>query len=288
MMSGFCSSHLQCAETRMELFSKNGYPIFECVKCHDRFIDIPDPKHHLSEVYSDGYFFEGKAGYPNYLKEKDLLIRSGKRYAGIIGKYMQPGKMLDIGCAAGFIMKGFEESGWECSGVEPNETMSEYGRFKLKLDISTGSLEDYTSGKTFDLITMIQVIGHFYDLDKALMNVSQLLRPGGLVLIESWNMKSLYARLMGKHWHEYSPPSVVHWFSDETLTQAMKRFGLQIIGSGHPDKRINLKHAFSLLNETTPRIPFKQPLLNITSRLMGNLTLRYPFDDLKWYIYQKA
>jgi len=33
-------------------------------------------------------------------------------------------KVLDIGCAAGFILKGFEDSGWICRGIEPNETMA--------------------------------------------------------------------------------------------------------------------------------------------------------------------
>jgi len=267
---------------------KHGYPVYECTACHDRFTEIANPEQHLNEVYSDDYFFEGKAGYPNYLKEKDLLTRSGKRYANIVSRYIEPGSMLDIGCAAGFIMKGFEESGWKCSGVEPNYTMGEYGRNTLHLDITTGSLEEYTPVKTYDLITMIQVIGHFYDLDKALHNINRLLRPGGHVLIESWNMKSLYAKAMGKHWHEYSPPSVVHWFSDQTLAHRMNRFDLKLVASGYPDKRISLKHALSLLNETTPRFPLKQPVFNLSSRILGDMTLRYPLRDLKWYFFRKS
>jgi 2-polyprenyl-3-methyl-5-hydroxy-6-metoxy-1,4-benzoquinol methylase len=65
-------------------------------------------------------------------------------------------------------------------------------------------------GGRFDLINMIQVIEHVYDLDKALQNVARLLKEDGLVLVESWNMKSIVARMMGKRWPEYNPPSVVH------------------------------------------------------------------------------
>jgi SAM-dependent methyltransferase len=281
-----CSSYLSCKEEKKILFEKKGYPILECKQCGHQFIEIPDHEQHISTVYSDDYFFEGKDGYPNYLDKEHLLYKHGLRYAKLISRYTKPGKVLDIGSAAGFILKGFRDSGWICQGVEPNDTMAAYGRKYLNLDIKTGSIETHETNKRFDLINMIQVIGHVYDPDKTLQNVTALLKPNGLVLVESWDVKSKTARLMGKNWHEYCPPSVVHWFSDKTLSTLFHYYGFELIDKGHPLKMINADHAFSFLEGRSVNPAFKK-MIDAINRFVGRLTFVYPFRDVKWYVFRK-
>jgi len=282
-----CESHLNCGSGEKTLFIVDGYPIKECISCGHRYTTIDDLKNHVKQVYSDDYFFDGKAGYPNYIKEKDLLIKAGKRYAQIISKFTKPGRLLDVGCAAGFIMKGFKEAGWDCDGIEPNETMASYGRSEMNLNIFTTSLEEFKANSKYDLICLIEVIGHFHDLQKATNNISTLLSEGGHVLIESWNMNSIVAKLLGKRWHEYSPPSVLNWFSDSTLSQLFEKIGFQFIAKGYPQKQINVEHAMALLEEKLPRFVFKEQLFNSTISFAGKLTVNYPLHDLKWYLFRK-
>jgi 2-polyprenyl-3-methyl-5-hydroxy-6-metoxy-1,4-benzoquinol methylase len=269
------------------IFLKNGYPIIECKKCGLRFVDITETATHLSQVYSDKYFFEGNDGYPNYLEEKDILIRHGEYYAKKISKYSKPGSVLDVGCAAGFIMQGFENKGWEVYGIEPNKKMAEYGRSVLKLNIQEGGLETYNSSKTFDVITLIQVIGHFYDIHLALENASKLLNPEGFIIVESWNMNSLVARMLGKNWHEYCPPSVINWFSETSLQKLFTQFGFEKVESGFPRKRIRLKTALSILNRVVLSNNNKMKLIPSIMNSIGNFTLYYPPVDLKWYVFGK-
>jgi SAM-dependent methyltransferase len=283
-----CNSTIGCSEEKRILFIKDGYPIEDCKSCVRRFAVIRDGETHLSKVYSDEYFFDGKDGYPNYLDEKEILFNYGIHYAKKIAPYKKPGEILDVGCAAGFILKGFESMGWKGFGIEPNETMANYGKNELNLNIDSGSIETYTSENKFDLITMIQVIGHFYDVDKAMENISRLSDKNGLVLVESWNMGSLIARILGKNWHEYSPPSVINWFSDNSLITLFDKYGFEIIDSGFPAKRINLKHAISLLEKNTPNIFFKKKILGFLSQSIGKLVINYPPVDLKWYLFRKV
>jgi 2-polyprenyl-3-methyl-5-hydroxy-6-metoxy-1,4-benzoquinol methylase len=282
-----CESFLTCKEDKKLFMTKNGYQIKQCLKCRHRFTLIENTNGHTDKVYSDDYFFAGKDGYPNYLEEKEILYAHGIKYAKIIAKYCKPGRILDTGCAAGFILKGFQDSGWECHGIEPNDTMASYGRKELNLNIITGSLENFNSNQRFDLINMIQVIGHFYDVDKVMQNVTNLLKPGGLLLIESWDMKSFVAIVLGKQWHEYSPPSVVNWFSEDTLTQLMNYYGFQLVKKGYPAKKINLKHALSLMEEKLPKFIFKLKLMKWMSNSLGKRTLIYPPVDIKWYLFKK-
>lgn len=278
---------LNCEEEKTILFEKNGHQIFECKKCGHRFTEIKDFENHVAQVYSDSYFFEGKTGYPNYLKGEEVLYNYGKKYAKIVSKYTAPGKVLDIGCAAGFILKGFVDSGWEGFGIEPNNTMANYGRKELNLNITTGSIETYESHEKFDLINMIQVIGHFYEINEVMQKLKTNLAENGMVLVESWNMESGYAKLMGKNWHEYSPPSVIRWFSDNTLCHLFEKNGFTLVAKGFPPKKINMSHALSLLEEKSLNFPFKKKFFRLLNSIFGKLNLNYPLRDLKWYLFKQ-
>ena len=284
-MQKTCISYISCKEEKKLLFEKKGYPILECKQCGHRFIEIADHEDHLSDVYSDEYFFEGKDGYPNYLEQRDLLYEQGKRYAQLISRYAKPGKILDVGCAAGFILKGFEQAGWVCYGIEPNETMAAYGREKLHLNIKTGSIDTFATTEKFDLVNLIQVIGHVYDPDKTLQNVAGLLKRNGLVLVESWNRSSFFARILGKRWHEYSPPSVMHWYSDRTLTLLFNYHGFKLIAKGYPVKKISVHHALTFLEGKTSN-DISKKLFGRTKRVTRKLALMNPLFDVKWYIFQ--
>jgi 2-polyprenyl-3-methyl-5-hydroxy-6-metoxy-1,4-benzoquinol methylase len=284
-MKKICESVYDCTEEKVPVFSKNGYEILECKVCNHRFTRIDDDfEAHLRDVYSDAYFFEGKGGYPNYLDNKGILIKHGAHYAKIMSKYIdKPGSILDVGSSAGFILKGFEQSGWICNGIEPNKTMVEYCLREFGINTQIGSLETIESDKKYDLITLLQVIGHFQDIDKAMRNTHKLLKADGFVLVESWNRSSLIARLFGKHWHEYYPPSVIHWFSNKTLIDLFDFYGFTFVSKGLPLKRINLKHAISLI--AGDKAPKK--IINLIEKSIGKLPIIYPPVDLRWYVFKK-
>ncbi len=141
---------------------------------------------------------------PTTLAKLKMLTAHGKRYGRLLSKFMEPGKVLDVGTAAGFILKGLSETGWEGLGIEPNASMAEYGRNHMGVDIEVSALEQYKSEELFNLVTMVQVLPHFYDLEQGLQNAANLTKPSGYWLIETWNKDSFIARLMGKGWHGFT------------------------------------------------------------------------------------
>ena len=206
-------------------FIKNGYSIQKCQKCNHLYAGFKSTLADVHKIYSDDYFLKGGDGYPDYTKEMRLLIRHGEYYARKIKKYINPGVVLDVGSAAGFILKGFENMGWEGIGLEPNASMIKYGKEVLEVKLQQGTLESVHLDQKFDLIIMIQVIAHLFDLQSSLMNINSLLKEGGHILIETWNSNSLTAKLFGKHWHEFSPPRTLNYFSKITLDKLMGMYG---------------------------------------------------------------
>ena len=268
-------------------FSKNGYEINECLICTHRFTNFIPTEKDVQQIYSDDYFFKGGAGYEDYTLEKDMLIKRGEYYADKMSRYIHPGKVLDVGAAAGFILKGFINKGWQGTGIEPNNSMAEYGKNELGINVKTGTIETVELTDTFDLVTLIQVVAHIYDLNNSMKRINSFLKPGGHVLIETWNKDSLTARVFGSNWHEYSPPGTLNYFSKKTLNQLMLRHDFTKVAEGTPKKSIHSKHAKSLIRHKlleSKGLKWATPLVSL---IPGNMIIPYPSEDLFWALFKK-
>jgi SAM-dependent methyltransferase len=217
-----------------------------------------------------------------------MLVSSGRRYAKLISPYRLPGRLLDVGAAAGFILQGFIDSGWQGQGIEPNDTMAKLGR-QNGLNIATNSLENYSNvDQPFDLVSMIQVISHFVDPRQAIETAKEMIVDDGLILIETWDRKSWTARAFGKKWHEYSPPSVLHWFTRQNLDVVMQEIGFKNIAHGRPTKWINLGHAASLIRYKMSDSAFGKIASSPLRLCPKSVKFPYFFDDVFWALYQKS
>lgn len=270
-----------CESPSKFIFPAHGIDVRDCAVCGHRFANLDRDEDFVKSVYDDSYFKGGGAGYPDYSAEAHMLIKRGRMYAERIKQYTVPGNMLDVGAACGYLLKGFLERGWSGIGLEPNESMVRAARETMGLTVRQGTLETVESKETFDLITMIQVVGHFYDPAKAFKIAHGLLNDNGLLLVEAWDRESLSARLFGKRWHEYSPPSVRQWYSPNSLSGYLKKVGFERIAGGRPSKHISGVHAKSLLNYHVG----KSRLFDI---IPDKATIPYPAGDLFWELYRKA
>jgi 2-polyprenyl-3-methyl-5-hydroxy-6-metoxy-1,4-benzoquinol methylase len=241
----------------------------------------------VNKIYSDDYFFKGGAGYENYTLERDMLTRRGEYYANKISTYLPHGKGLDVGAAAGFILKGFINKGWQGIGIEPNNSMAEYGKIELGLNIKKGTIETVEIEEKFDLVILIQVIAHIYELHNSMKKIYSFLKPGGHVLIETWNKDSLTARVFGKNWHEYSPPGTLNYFSKKTLDLLMRKHHFTKVIQGTPKKSIHSKHAKSLIKHKLFEAKGLRWAAPLTSLIPDNMILPYPSEDLFWALYKK-
>ncbi len=270
------------------LFPKSGIWIEECTGCGHRFARVPDAAAHVAAVYGDDYFLGGKAGYADYVGEARLLEAHGRRYGRLLNRFAQPGMLLDLGSAAGFILKGLRAEGWSGMGVEPNATMARYARDQLALDVVTATFEDFAPDNEFDAISAIQVMGHVVEPRRAIAHCRDLLKPGGLCIVETWDVASWSARLFGENWHEYSPPSVLQWWSPESLRRLFEEFGFESLATGRPRKWIEAGHAKSLLKHKSAEGSLAAKLIGGAMAIVPDgVSLPYPSEDLFWAIYRK-
>jgi 2-polyprenyl-3-methyl-5-hydroxy-6-metoxy-1,4-benzoquinol methylase len=292
-----------CGRDAKAVFQVVDVDILQCDRCEHRFAAIDTTADHVQKHYGDDYFFAGQAGYSDYIAGEDLLRRQGRWYAKLLAKHLHPiappltatsdskttkPSLFAVGAAAGFDVDELQKIGWSVSGIEPNDTMARFARERNGLDIQTGTLEAIRPSQTYDVVTAIQVMAHFVDPLVAAARLSELVRPDGYLLVETWDHKSLVARCFGRYWHEYSPPTVLQWFSKTSLTELMKCHGFKSVHTGRPAKRIGGTHARSLLEYKLSQMPLASVTHTMLKLLPKDLTLIYPGDDLFWMLFRKT
>lgn len=275
------------ADKANRLFLANTHWILGCQVCGHRFAELLPSRDHIAVTYGDSYFFRGGAGYPNYLLEGDLLRKHGHSYGALLCQHVKTGHVLDVGSAAGFVLRGIVDTGWRGVGVEPNPRMAAYARERLGLEVQASTIEELHGTDRYDVVTMIQVLHHFVDPIKALTKAAELTKGDGWWLIETWNPKSLTAYLFGKHWHAYNPPSALHWFTPSTLGRLAARFDFHEVARGRPAKRIKSGHMKSLLSYHLRSSWTRLPLIAL-KLVPDRLDLRYPAEDLFWALYKRS
>lgn len=280
-----------CRSNSSKWVEIRGYTLFDCSQCTHRFTVPSEVSNHIDTVYDDSYFFGGGAGYSDYLKEATLLRERGKSYGKFATKILgRPGTMIDVGAAAGFLLEGWIDSGWNGIGVEPNASMSEHAT-KRGLDVRCSAFEntDVSDAGRVDCVSMIQVISHFIDPSAAIAKAFQSLRPGGFLLVETWDRKSLIARILGAKWHEYSPPSVLHWYTRKSLSRLATGAGFESnsIRFGRVFRWIGVEHARSLLDHMATKSTAASIINRTLAILPNRLALPYPGDDLIWMCCRK-
>lgn len=277
-----------CGGSSSPSFEVSGIWIRQCNACGHQFAEMSDREHPVQQLYGDDYFFAGGAGYSDYLGDSRLFLQRARWYAARVARHTTTGSMLDVGAAAGFTLRGFADSGWDVLGIEPNAKMAAHARTKLHVAVEPTTLEAFDSGHRFDLVTMLQVLPHFANPRAALRRAAELLRPGGHLLIETWDRRSWTARLFGKSWHEYSPPSVLHWFSKQSLIHLLSSEGFALVDQGRPPRWISIRHAQSVLRNKAKSSVSYRTLLAAAAILPGRLAVPYPGDDLIWLLLRRG
>ncbi len=106
-------------------------------------------------------------------------------------------KILEVGTGTGWfpIMCGLK--GFSCTGLEISPQLVEYGaefgrKYGIEPDIRLGNIEDEDIGRSvYDVIVASSVFEHVENWEKALHNVFDALKPGGVFYFHSTNKYAL-------------------------------------------------------------------------------------------------
>jgi 2-polyprenyl-3-methyl-5-hydroxy-6-metoxy-1,4-benzoquinol methylase len=140
-------------------------------------------------------------------------------------------RFLDAGCFEGEVLDELrEQTAWRLTGLEPNALAVEKARAKGHT-VHEAFVEDagavIPEHERFDVIFLGQVIEHVNDPAMVVRRLTQLLRPGGLLVLSTPNLDSAQARMFGPTWSHWHVPYHRVLFGIESMKELGRVCGLK-------------------------------------------------------------
>ncbi len=177
-----------------------------------------------------------------YLSEEGRKRRNLASVLDEIEAFCPRGRLLDLGCYCGLLLDLARARGWDAIGVEPEETSRRYAVEHLGLDVFGGTLcQAAFPPDAFDVVVSLQVFEHLLNPRETLRQVTRVLRPGGLLVVEVPGIDNLGFRLLGR-WHRHFARHHLFFFNTQALTRLLSEAGYQVKRVVHPSRQLSLRH----------------------------------------------
>lgn len=217
-------------------FDKSQHLNFQLVKCQRCGLIYLNPRPLENDIWkyynSEGYDpFISIADRKSFREKIYVIIRKFniRRKASRINCVVDPGRLLDVGCATGEFLSAMKKKRWNVFGIETDEKSRNFS-------INRGynvfeSLDSIDEGCKFDLITFWHVLEHVYRLKESLEKVYELLSHDGYLVIAVPNILSIDFRQYRKYWVALDAPRHLYHFSPVTLIKLLETSGFRFVHS---------------------------------------------------------
>jgi 2-polyprenyl-3-methyl-5-hydroxy-6-metoxy-1,4-benzoquinol methylase/ribosomal protein S27AE len=216
-------------------FGGKRWSLGRCRSCGLHFTDPRPSEAFLEECYAGDYHAELRTPGGTERAFGDKY----QRYADWLGNHLARGRVLDVGCATGLLVRMLCDRGYRAEGIELNPRSAEWGRQHYGVTIHDQPLEHCPYGPgSLDAVVLTDVLEHTLHPRDFLASVGRLLIPGGLVLVtfpDIDSIESRYFRLIAKiarrpwFWRSCNVPLHIWEFTKETAQACFEGAGFRII-----------------------------------------------------------
>lgn len=210
------------------LFS--GYDVVACDECGHCYADHLPSQEAFDRYYRDMSKYEMPTnGLHSGPSEHDVA-----RFKLLAGKFQRcmpnrTAKLLEIGCATGLLLSELRDAGYrDVLGLDPSPMCARVANDRYGVKVITGVVSDTLPGVgPVDVLLLIGVMEHIRDLHAALTKMSDLLEPGGKVVIVVPDA-SMYAEGDDAPFQEFSMEHI-NFFGPGCLSNLMARRGFSTL-----------------------------------------------------------
>jgi len=242
---------------------ENGYEAVACDGCGLVFVTPRPSEQEMKRLYEGQ---ETKVDLGLQIRNVERAVYEARRALDLIGRHKPSGRILEIGCAAGYFLREALGRGYDPTGIDITGPFVRYATEVLGVDAREGTLASVElQPGSFDVVYHRNVLSHLaYPLD-AFRQMHALLRPGGVMVYQTGNV----AELPGERWagtNELDLPDHLYHFGESQLRLLAERTGFETL---------DVKRYALLLHEPAPRAA----LLRLQSLFRTNDKPRSPTQD---------
>jgi SAM-dependent methyltransferase len=220
--------------------------IVRCERCGHMQLERMPSDALLSDAYAE-------AASEDYVGEEAGQRATARATLARIERWVEPGRLLDLGCWVGFLLAEARERGWDGLGVEPSEFASAYARDRLGLDVVTAELDRVELEPGFRAVFLGDVIEHLPDPGAALERIAGLLEPGGVVALALPDAGSRVAQVMGARWWSVIPTHV-QYFTRASIATLLRDRGLEPLVVATAPKAFTVRYYLERLGGYAPPV----------------------------------
>lgn len=279
--------HVPCnlcgSSERQPYCPENGLGLVECQSCGLVYVSPRPDSTELYALYGETYFHNnesGVVGYTDYIADEANIRQTSNRRLRHLQQFIQPGKLLDVGCATGFFIDEAQKRGWQVQGLDVSSFAVGYAREHFHLDVQHGSFTEleFPQG-AYDVVSLWDVIEHVPDPTAYIQRAAQLLRKDGVVVLATPDVDSFPARMAGKRWVGYKlSEEHIYYFSVKTLTKMLNDAGFDVLNVRHVGKYVTLRLFLNRLGMYFPSLAKLLELGERTFKLSQWSLYVNPFD----------
>lgn len=239
--------------------------IFRCRQCSMVFNEAAAESNDVAGEYA-------QVEDPDYLAQRESRRLTFHRELDAIEAMQAKGDLLDVGCYTGFFLECARDRGWRVSGVEPSRWAARYATEELGLDIFNGPIERFSSDRTFDVITMWDVLEHVPNPVEVLTILRRHVRADGLLVFATHNLDTKVARVLGRHFPLFMEMHTVH-FNNRTLNMLLDKAGYRLAHKHNQRRAVRLGYLLSRLRR------FGATPAQVANKVAGALSIE---DRILW------
>lgn len=206
----------------------SAWRIVRCLGCSVRYPNPCPSKESITRYYADQQE-PSDWEMVNYVEIPEKGRKAWAKFARNITLLNgRPGSMLEIGCAAGWVLHAAREQGWDAHGIEASPKFQKYAASTLKLPVQLGTIEEVNFGdKKFDVIVNTDVIEHLYDPVADLRRLRKIIKPDGYLVMATCDIGSTCAAFWGLDWRQIVISHTFYW-TKKSMTVALNRAGFRV------------------------------------------------------------
>lgn len=184
-------------------------------------------------VDEDAYAAEYHSGYERHRKQKirTANIRLNRAAALLDQSPPQPPRLLDVGCSVGATLEAAKQFGWEGLGVDVSQDAVDFcieeGLNAQKVD----GLKLPFADNSFDIVCNWHVVEHVEDVRETLAEWNRVIKPGGLLVMETPDAASPKVRKLGPSYRKFWAPEHTYTFTFKNLSRFVKNSGFEVHAS---------------------------------------------------------
>ena len=208
--------------------------LFTIVACNSCGFQFTNP---IPSIEKIGEYYKAESYVSHTSSKKGLINRiyhtvrnyTLKKKVKLVIRQAKGKNALDIGAGTGHFAKALSEAKFSVVGLEPDVDARNLAKTANGIDLSPVENLYALPEKSQDVVTMWHVLEHVYNLENDVVQIANVLKDNGTLIVAVPNRLSYDASKYKSYWAAYDLPIHLYHFTPNDIKNLFKNVGMEVV-----------------------------------------------------------